>query len=101
MQISQSYKSHNQVDYYPLPNGYADVFLHRNEIEELDEDGNEIYIAEEVYMQVDQTLTKEKIEENFNYLWEDADTIMTEPTAEERLKVLEEAMLEIILGGAV
>ncbi len=31
MQISQSHKPHNRVDYYPLPNGYVDVFLHKNE----------------------------------------------------------------------
>lgn len=102
MQISRSPQPHNKIDYYPLPNGYADVFLHRNETTEKDDEGNIIYIAEEVYTQVDQTLTKEKIEENFDYLWNDAETLVVdEATTEERLKALESAMLEIILGRSI
>lgn len=102
MQLSRSPNPHNKVDYYPLPNGYADVFLHRNETTENDEEGNIVYIAEEVYTQVEQSLTKDKIEENFDYLWEDADTIIAEEVStEERLKALESAMLEIILGRSM
>jgi len=101
MQISRSPKPHNKVDYYPLPSGYADVFLHRNETTELDEDGNTIYVSEEVYTQVKSETTKEQIELNFDQFWNDAETIVVEPTTEERLKALESAMIEIILGGAV
>lgn len=101
MQLSQSFKPHNQVDYYPLPNGYADVFLHRNEETEKDDDDNTIYIAEEVYFQVAQSVTKEDIEENFDYMWNDAEVITKEPSAEERLEALERAMLDLILGGGI
>lgn len=73
MQISYSPKPHNRVDYYPLQNGYADVFLYRNKVEQTDEDSNPIYVAEEVYFQIHQSISKEDIESNFNYMWEDAE----------------------------
>jgi len=101
MQISYSPKPHNMVDYYPLPNGYADVFMHRNERTETDEDGNTVYAAEEAYLRVSQDITKKHIENNFGHMWNDAENTFTEPTAEERLQALESAMLEMILGGMV
>jgi hypothetical protein len=99
MQLSYKPVSHDNIEYYVLPNGYADVFLHRNEKTETDEDGNIQYVAEEVYFQVDQSITKEQIEQNFDYMWEDAENSPIEPTLEGRLEALESAMLEIILGG--
>lgn len=99
MQLSYSPKPHNRVDYFPLPNGYADVFLHRNEKMETDEDGNIQYVAEEVYFQIEQTVTKEMIEENFDYMWQDAERVKVEPTLEERVQALETLELERILGG--
>ena len=99
MHVSYSHKTFNSVDYYPLSNGYADVFLHKNERTEIDEEGNTQYIAEEVYFQVDQSVTKEQIEQNFDYMWGDAESSSIEPTLEERLQALESAMLEIVLGG--
>lgn len=102
MQTSYSPSPHNRVDYYLLPNGYADVFLHRNEIIETDEEGNKQYVAEEMYFQIMQEVTKEKIEENFDYMWEDAATDKRPiPTQEERISALESAVLEIIIGGSV
>lgn len=62
-------KPFNAVDYYPLADGYADVFMHRpTEIRE-DEEGNLVYVAEELYFQIDQSVTKEMIEENFDDMW--------------------------------
>lgn len=101
MQVSYSPKPHNRVDYYPLPNGYVDVYLHKDERTETDEDGNVVYITEEVYFQVKQEVTKEQIENDFNYFWEDADMKLDKPTAEERLEALESAVLDMILGGTV
>lgn len=102
MQLSYKPVPHNNVDYYLLPNGYADVFLHRNEKIEVDEDGNIQYVAEEVYFQVDQSITKEEIELNFDYMWTDAEKEpIAEPTDKERLQALEQAMLELILGGVI
>lgn len=100
MQIAQSHKPFNRVDYYPLGNGYADVFLHRNEVQERDEEGSIIYNAEEVYFQIEDTVTKEQIEENFDFMWEDVEKEPTqEPTLEERLQALEVMELERILRG--
>lgn len=83
MQLSYRYKPHNKVDYFPLPNGYADVFLHKNERTEVDGDGNNQYVAEEVHFQIEQSVTKEQIEENFNFMWNDAENIKIEATLEE------------------
>lgn len=110
MQISYSPKPHNRVDYFPLPNGYADVFLHRNETAETDEEGNIQYVAEEVYFQIEQSVTKETIEENFDYMWHDAEKDKVELTEldimQQKLSqqdaVIEEILFDIIpslLGG--
>lgn len=98
MQLSHKGKPHNKIDYYPLPNGYADVFLHKNEIIETDEEGNTQYVAEEVYLQVEQSVTKENIEENFDYMWNDTENVTTKPSVEERLKIAEDTIL-FLLGG--
>ena len=110
MQISYSPKPHNRVDYFPLPNGHADVFLHRNETTETDEEGNIQYVAEEVYFQIEQSVTKEMIEENFDYMWHDAEKDKVELTEldimQQKLNqqdaVIEEILFNIIpslLGG--
>lgn len=100
MELSYKASSHKSVDYYPLPNGYADVFLHRNEKIETDEEGNKQFVAEEIYFQVEQSMTKEQIELNFDYMWNDSEKIkVKEPTIEERLQALELMELERILGG--
>ena len=102
MQLSYKPVPHKKVDYYLLPNGYADVFLHRNEKMETNEEGDVQYVAEEVYFQVDQSITKEQIELNFDYMWADAEKEpIAEPTDKERLQALEQAMLELILGGVI
>lgn len=80
MQLSYKDKSHDRVEYFPLPNGYADVFLHKNERIEIDEEGSKQYVAEEVYFQIEQSITKEMIEENFDFMWNDARHIKVEPT---------------------
>lgn len=100
MQIAQSHKPFNRVDYYPLGNGYVDVFLHRNEMQETDIEGNINYKVEEAYFQIEDTVTKEIIEENFDFMWSDVEKEPTqEPTLEERLQALEVMELERILGG--
>lgn len=100
MQIAQSHKPFNRVDYYVLGNGYVDVFLHRNEMQETDEEGNISYKAEEVYFQIEDKVSKEQIEENFDFMWNDAEKeLVKEPTLEERLQALEAMELERILGG--
>ena len=44
MQLSYKDKSHDRVEYFPLPNGYVDVFLHKNERIEIDEEGDLIQL---------------------------------------------------------
>lgn len=98
MQISHSSKPHNKVDYYPLPNGYVDVFLRRNEREELDEEGNIQYIAEEAYFRVTKDITKEIIEESFEQYWENKGEIdVKDVSAEYRLLMLEDTV-NFLLG---
>lgn len=101
MQLSHKDKSHNKIDYFTLPNGYADVYLHRNERIEIDEEGNEQYIAEEVYFQVEQSVTKEQIEENFEFMWNDAEKVEEEPTQEDRLLELENTILFLLMNGVM
>ena len=87
MQLSYKPTPHNQVDYYHLPTGYADVFLHRNERTETCEEGGMQYVAEEVYFQIHQSVTKQQIEGNFDYMWEDAEKeSIPEPTEYEILR---------------
>lgn len=88
------------IDYYPLPNGKADVFLYRNQTVEVGEEGEEQYVVDKVYFQVEQSTTKEYIEENFEIYWENKGRIIiNKPTLEERIEVLEMLELERIFGG--
>ena len=100
MQLSYKDKSHNKVDYFVLPNGYADVFLHKNEVEEIDSEGNKQYVAEEVYFQIEQSITKEQIESEFDLMWEDVNRdVVAPPTTEERLQMAEDTLLFLLMGG--
>jgi hypothetical protein len=100
VKVSRSPKSHNTVDYFLLPNGKADVFLHINEATEFikDEEGNEstVYVAEEAYLRVDQSVTKEQVEANFDQMWNNAENPAYEPTLEERTKSLEDVVLMLM-----
>ncbi len=100
MQLSYKDKQHNKVDYFPLPNGYADVFLHKNEKIEVDED-NEQFVAEEIYFQVEQSVTKEQIELNFDFMWDDAEKVVVEPIQEDRLLELENTILFLLMNGGM
>lgn len=98
MQISYSPKPYNRVDYCPLNNGFVDVYLHKNETQEVDEEGNIQYVAEEVHFQIDVKTTKEMIEENFDVYWEnEGERVVTELSAVERIEMLE-TMLSVLLG---
>lgn len=110
MSTTQSHKTFNRVDYYSLGNGYADVFMHKNETQNVDEEGNTIYKADEVYFQIEDSTTKEIIEQNFDFMWEDANRGHTpELTLEEmviehgnKIVTLEETLeetLEVLFGG--
>jgi len=99
MQLSHKDKPHNKIDYFVLPNGYADVYLHKDEKIEMGEDGNEQYIAEEVYFQVEQSVTKEQIEKNFEFMWDDAEKVIEEPTQEDRLAEIENTILFLLMNG--
>ena len=98
MQTSYSPKPHNRVDYYPLQNGCADVFLRRNETIEEDEEGNTVYVAEEVYFRVTKDITKEMIEESFEQYWENkGEIVVKDVSAEYRLLMLEDTV-NFLLG---
>jgi len=88
------------IDYYLLPNGKADVFLYRNQTVGVDEEGETQYVVDKMYFQVEQSTTKEYIEENFETYWENkGEIIISTPTLEERIEALEILELERIFGG--
>ena len=98
MQIAQSHKPFNKVDYYPLQNGVVDVYLHKNNIQEVDEEGNTIYKAEEIYFQVKDNITKSTIEDDFDMYWEnEGERVVNELTATERIEILEDT-INFLLG---
>lgn len=98
MQIAQSHKPFNKVDYYPLQNGYVDVYLHKNNTQEVDEEGNTIYKTEEVYFQVKDNITKSMIEDDFDMYWEnEGERVVNELTATERIEILEDT-INFLLG---
>ena len=83
MRLSHKDKSHNRVDYFPLSNGYADVFLHANEVEEIDNDGISNMWLKKCIFKLKQSVNKEQIEANFDFMWNDVENITVEPSAEE------------------
>jgi len=101
MKLSYSSNKRNTIEYYPLPNGHADVFLRKNELQETDAEGNIRYVAEEVYFQIEQTVTKKDIEDNFDYMWNDAEKLVVIPTIEERLQMAEDTILFLLMSGGV
>lgn len=98
MELSYKDIPHNKIDYFVLHNGRVDVFLHKNEETELGEDGNTVYVAEEVYFQVDSLTTKDMIEEKFDSYWEnEGERVVEEATTEERVEMLEDT-INFLLG---
>ena len=98
MEIAQSHKPFERINYYPLGDGLIDVFLHKNEKTEVDEESNTVYKAEEVYFQTRSNITKEMIEENFESYWEnEGERIVNELTATERIEMLEDT-INFLLG---
>ena len=98
MQMTQSHKPFKKINYYPLNNGFVDVYLHKNETQEVDEEGNIQYVAEEVHFQIDVKTTKEIIEDNFDVYWEnEGERVVTELSAVERIKMLEDT-INFLLG---
>ena len=99
MQLSHKDKSHNNVDYYPLPTGYADVFLHKNEVIETDGDGNTVYVTDEVYFNVPQTTTKEMIEQGLETYWANEGIANCNlPSTDDRVDELENIILILLRG---
>ena len=100
MQMTQSHKPFKKINYYPLNNGFVDVYLHKNETQEVDEEGNIYYKSEEVYFKVSETITKELIENDFETYWEHKGEVkVVEQTDEQMLRdyVLELDMRTIML----
>ena len=67
--LSYSTTLKNEVDYYPLPNGTVDVFLRKRLPDEVDGEGNETFVYDEV--SINTTLPREIVEEYFDLLFED------------------------------
>lgn len=88
MERTQSKMLLNPVDYYELPNGFADVYLRKNIAESInEEDEQTVYEADEVYFRIS-GVSKEEIEANFDYFWEDAEKVKPpEPTEIEKLRL--------------
>lgn len=88
----------NEVDYYPLPNGTVDVFLRKRLPDEVDSEGNETFVYDEV--SINTTLPREIIEEYFDLLFEDPTSLdvsegQQSPTMEEMAIALMQAQAEL------
>lgn len=101
MRLSHKNDSHNKIEYFPLPCGKVDVFLHKNEIVEIDEDENKVYVAEEVYFQVGNHVRLEDVEEDFEKYWiNQGELTFSTPSTEDRVDELENILL-MVLGGEI
>lgn len=60
------------VSYYSLPDGMADVYLRRELPIEKDEEGDDVYVYEEVNFKISADITEDEIRDNFDLLFEDA-----------------------------
>ena len=78
MKLSYNNKPYNKIDYYLLPNGLVDVFLHKNEFIETDKEGNKTHVAEEVYFQVESNITKDTIIIDFEKYWDNEGIVKVE-----------------------
>ena len=78
--LSYSTTLKNEVDYYPLPNGTVDVFLRKRLPDEVDSEGNETFVYDEV--SINTTLPREIIEEYFDLLFEDPTSLNEKPEKE-------------------
>ena len=88
------------VSYYSLPDGMADVYLRRELPVEKDEEGNDVYVYEEVNFKISTDITEDKIKDNFNLLFEDARALdVKEVSLEERLHMAEETIMFVLMGG--
>ena len=97
---SYSTAKQDRISYYPLPDEMADVYLRKELAPEQDNEGNTVFVYDEVHFAVSQDITKTQIEDNFDLLFEDAEALNhKEPSLEERLEALEIMELERILGG--
>lgn len=83
MQTSYANEKPSRLEYMPLPDGQADVWLRINIREEQDEDGGFVWAAEENYFRT--AWTREYIEEHFDELLEYDPTPVPEPSTEELL----------------
>jgi len=73
------------VSYYSLPDGMAEVYLRRQLPIEKDEEGNDVYVYEEVNFKISADITEDTIKNNFNLLFEDAHALdVKEVSLEER-----------------
>lgn len=98
MEMAQSHKPFKRINYYPLGDGFVDVFLHKNETQEVDEEGNTIYKAEEVFFRVKDSITKSTIEDDFDSYWKnEGERIVNELTTTERIEMLEDT-INFLLG---
>ena len=100
MKISYKDQPHKKINYYPIQNNMADVFLHKNETFEIDEEGKKTYKAEEVYFNVKREITKENIELNFESFWENEGIAKVNyPDTAERVDELENIVLMLLEEG--
>lgn len=87
------------IQYMPLPDGQADVWLRKNIEETRDEEKNTVWEADEVYFRT--SLDKESIAAAFEAMFLNGgetkinEETTNQPTVEERLDAIEAAIMEI------
>ena len=90
--LSYSTTLKNEVDYHPLPNGTVDVFLRKRLPEEVDSEGNETFVYDEV--SINTTLPREIIEEYFDLLFEDPTSLDEKPEKELTMEQMAIALMQ-------
>lgn len=84
----------DKIEYMPLPDGSADVWLRQNISRLADDEG---WSADEAYLRT--TMAKEDVEANFGALFGRDELLTDSKDVETRIADLEEAM-NLILTGA-
>lgn len=81
---TQSSVEFEKITYMALPDGNADVWLHKNIEQVTDDEGNEMWEADEVYLRT--ALTKSEVSSSFSKIFKDPESyalvVQTEEEAE-------------------
>lgn len=101
MNTTQFTEMPQAIQYMPLPNGYADVWLRTNIRSDADADGTAVWLADEMYLRTELSLTE--VQQQFDALVQKAKPLDEQVAAlVEANNMLTECILEmseLLYGG--